>query len=557
MFNKCVPKDTSVSYQQQTLSRRALAADTPAPNHPVHRHHRTGAFPHLFIDARTLDDASRIEADLAIIGSGPAGISIARAFAGPNRQVCIVEAGGLERAPDIQALYQGENAGIRYPLETSRLRQFGGSSGHWGGFCRPLDPIDFTQRDWVPLSGWPIGREALDPYFEAASEIVEVAPARYEDLEYWAEKIDEPLVDWRAGRFMTRFFQFSPPTRFGQRYRAELEQSPDIRVLLNANVTNIAATPSAAGIDHLAVQTLTGRRHQVRAKRYVLAAGGIENARLLLLSDDVMPAGLGNQNDMVGRCFMEHPTLGGFADVVVADLRRLPEIFRDKVSIDGRDARVAYIPRGDYLRRERLLNASFTMSAFSDLRQDQPPADDSRVGQRDMVLAARPFLTDGGRPPRPDDPGYSGVRLGIGCACEQTPNLDSRVMLAEDTDALGLRRTLLDWRLTEQERRSFLANIASLGRELAAAGIGRMRPLLPDDGLWENVVGGGNHHMGTTRLSDDPRFGVVDRNCRVHGIDNLYVAGSSVFVTCGSANPTLNIIALAYRLVDHLKGQPA
>jgi len=511
----------------------------------------------LFIDARTLDDDSRVDADLAIIGSGPAGISIARAIASPAMRVCIVEAGGLEPSAEDQALYQGENTGIEYPLAGTRLRQFGGTSGHWGGFCRPLDPIDFEARDWVPLSGWPFGREALDPYLEAASAAVEVAPARFEDPGYWQQKTGEPLVNWRAGRIMTRFFQFSPPTRFGKRYRAELEQSPDIQVLLHANVTNIAAVPSAKAVDHLDVQTLTGRRHQVHARRYILAAGAIENARLLLLSSDVMPAGLGNQNDMVGRCFMEHPHMGGFADIVVADLGRLPRIYRESVPVDGRTARVAYIPDPDYLRRTRRLSASFTMSPVADLRAEDPGTDASLAGQRDMVQAARPFLTAGGRPPRPHDPGFSGTRFGVGCACEQTPNPDSRVTLADDTDPLGLRRVRLNWRLTEQERRSFIANIRALGRELAAAGIGRLRPLLPDDGLWEKVVGGGSHHMGTTRISDDPKRGVVDRDCRVHGIDNLYVAGSSVFVTSGSANPTLNILALAYRLVDHLKEQPA
>jgi choline dehydrogenase-like flavoprotein len=512
----------------------------------------------LFVDARTLADGSRLDADLAIIGAGPAGICIARAMAAAGTRVCVVESGGLTPEPQIQALYQGENAGITYPLAATRLRQFGGSSGHWGGYCRPLDPIDFEARDWVPLSGWPIGREALDPYWETASLAVQTAPARYEDPDYWAAQTGEPMVHWRCGRITTRFFQFSPPTRFGEHYRTELEQSERIQVLLHANVTRIAALPSAAAVDHLDVQTLSGRRHRVQARRYVLAAGGIENARLLLLSDDVMPAGLGNGYDMVGRCFMEHPHLGGFADMVIADLRRLPRIYREHVVIDGRAARVSYAPHADYLRRTRRLNISFTMSRVADLREDTATrSDPALAGQLDMLQAARPFLANGGGTSQPADAAGDGVRMGIGCACEQAPNPDSRVMLARDTDALGLRRTLLDWRLTEQDRRSLVANIEALGAAFAAAGIGRMRPRLGDDGQWGPQVAGGSHHMGTTRMSDDPRRGVVDRNCRLHGVDNLYVAGSSVFPTAGAANPTLNILALAYRLVDHLKGQPA
>jgi choline dehydrogenase-like flavoprotein len=512
----------------------------------------------LFVDARALEDGSRIDADLAIIGSGPAGISIARAMAAAGTLVCIVESGGFTPEPETQALYQGENAGIEYPLAATRLRQFGGSSGHWGGYCRPLDPIDFEARDWVSLSGWPFGREALDPYWEAASLAVQNAPARYEDLDYWATKTGEPLVQWRCGRMQTRFFQFSPPTRFGAHHRAELEQAKRIRVLLHANVTRIAALPSAAAVGHLDVRTLAGRHLRVHAKRYVLAAGGIENARLLLLSDDVMPAGLGNQHDMVGRCFMEHPHLGGFADVVIADLRRLPPIYREQMVVDGRAARVSYVPHPDYLRRTQRLNISFTMSPVADIRDDAATrADPALSGQLDMLAAAKPFITERRALAEPNAPAGAGVRMGIGCSCEQVPNPDSRITLGRETDALGLRRTRLDWRLTELDRRSLVGNIEALGAALAAAGIGRMRPKLENDGLWEQRVAGGSHHMGTTRMSDDPKRGVVDRHCRVHGIENLYVAGSSVFPTAGSANPTLNLLALAYRLVDHLRRQPA
>ncbi|MEJ2388464.1 MAG: gpW family head-tail joining protein [Chromatiaceae bacterium] len=397
------------------------------------------------IDARTLGDASRIDADLAIIGAGPAGITMARAFAGSSTPVCVVESGGLEPEAEIQALYQGENNGIQYPLAATRLRQFGGSSGHWGGFCRPLDPIDFETREWVPHSGWPFGREVLDPYWEAASAAVENAPARYEDGAYWVEKTGESLVDRRAGCYQTRFFQFSPPTRFGTRYRGELAEAPNIRVLLHANVTNIAAVPSAVAVNHLQVRTLTGLRHRVQARRYVLACGSIENARLLLLSNDVMPDGLGNQNGWVGRCFMDHPHLHSFADIVIADLGRLPPIYRGRILVDGRSAQVAYVPNPDYLRREKRLNISYTMAPAGELRCDQTQKDAVTAGQRDMLLAARPFLTDGGKSPQAEDPAYCGVRMGIGCACEQSPNPDSRVLLGEETDALGQRRTLLDW----------------------------------------------------------------------------------------------------------------
>lgn len=505
----------------------------------------------MIIDARTLPDGSQFEADLAIIGGGPAGIAIARAFAGTRFEVCLVESGGLAHDPEVQDLCAGETVGIPYSLTANRLRYFGGSTNHWGGYCRALDPIDFEPRDWVPHSGWPISRRDLDPYLGGACEVAEIAPARFEDKAYWSERTGEAPLAWTGGRIQERYFQFSPPTRFGQRYRADLEQAANVRVLLGANVMRIAAVPSARAVSHLDIRTLTGLNHRVRARFHVLATGGLENPRLLLLSNDVMANGLGNQNDLVGRFFMEHPHLGGFAELVSGDIARLPRIYRESLVVDGRPAKAAFVPDPQFLRRNRLLSASFTMSVAGQYRDTQDIEPDERAGaHRTMLRAARGFLTgDTAIPPGGDE----GVWLGIGCACEQVPNPDSRVTLGEARDALGQRRIRLDWRLTEQDRRSLVANIRALGTDLAALGIGRMLMQIDDDGQWPEIVAGGSHHMGTTRMSDDPKQGVVDRHCRVHGIDNLYVAGSSVFATSGSANPTINILALAYRLVDHLE----
>jgi choline dehydrogenase-like flavoprotein len=128
-------------------------------------------------------------------------------------------------------------------------------------------------------------------------------------------------------------------------------------------------------------------------------------------------------------------------------------------------------------------------------------------------------------------------------------------MLGDQRDALGLRRIRLDWRLAEADRRSLIAHVRNLATEFGALGIGRMRVDIGDPESWPAVVSGGSHHMGTTRMHDDPRQGVVDRDCRVHGLANLYVAGGSVFPTGGAANPTLTIVALTLRLADHLKAR--
>ncbi|MGB5465913.1 MAG: GMC family oxidoreductase [Sedimenticolaceae bacterium] len=506
----------------------------------------------MFIDARRLHQDSRLSADLAIIGAGPAGITLARSMIGRATRVCLVEAGGTVIDGPTQALYEGENVGIEYPLAASRLRYFGGSSNHWGGYCRTLDLIDLEQRDWLPDSGWPFGIDELQRYYEAASVIVEVAPARYSDRLYWQEKTGEHLREMPSGRMDLAFIQFSPPTHFGQRYGDELKAAANIDVLLNANVTNIGATQDGQSVQRLDIATLNGLRHRVDAKTFIVATGALENPRLLLLSNDVLPAGLGNQHDLVGRYFMEHPHLSEIGEVVVADIDRLPKIYWRPLPVDGRNAHAAFVPSDAFLRQNRLLNIQFTLGYRSGYRKDRAPGcSDIRAKHLEM-LAASSQLTGRGNPGSED---WLGAWLALGCACEQAPNPNSRVMLADERDVLGLRKIRLDWRLTETDRYSLVRHLANMAMEIGALGIGRMRIDLDDPEYWPPVVQGGSHHMGTTRMHDDPTRGVVDGNCKVHGIDNLYVAGGSIFPTSGAANPTLTIVALTLRLADHLKSK--
>jgi len=506
----------------------------------------------MFTDARSLPDHTTLEADLAIIGGGVAGITLARALAGSKTRVCVVESGGLEFDPQIQSLYEGENTGIDYSTTLTRMRFFGGSSNHWGGYCRPLDPIDFEARDWVPFSGWPFAFDELTPWYEPASEIVQIAPGHFRDRRYWQQQTGESLPALLTGRMRPLFVHFSPPTHFGTRYRAELEAAANVQVLLNANVTNIAAAENARAVNRLAIRTLNGLSHSVKARYYVLATGGLENARLLLLSNTVVTAGLGNHNDQVGRYFMEHPHLSGFAEIVAAELARLPKIFRERVKAEGRQAQVAFNPARAFLLERRLLNATFMVGLAGTYQAGAlaDPGDAKARAHRDMLLAAQHLLSDNGKPA---DPNTLGVWLGVGGSCEQVPNPDSRVSLSGQRDALGLPRLKLDWRLTEQDRLSFYANLRSLGLEFGALGFGRMVETVADRSDWPQPVAGGSHHMGTTRMSNDPSRGVVDRNCKVHDVENLYVAGSSVFPTSGSANPTLTLVALTLRLAGHLK----
>ncbi|MGH7564021.1 MAG: FAD-dependent oxidoreductase, partial [Gemmatimonadota bacterium] len=258
----------------------------------------------MLIDARELPDATEIDSDVCIVGAGAAGITIARELAGTPLRVCLLESGGLEFDPEIQALYSGENVGFPYyDADKFRLRFFGGTTNHWQGVCRPLDPIDFEARDWVPGSGWPIGRADLEPYYARAQTICQLGPLDYR-VSTWRTEGAAPFA--LPERWIeSRVFQQSPPTRFGQTYRDEIRDAANVRAYLHANVIEIEADSPPPSIRRMRLACLTGIRFTARARWYVLATGAVENARLLLASRRDVPEGLGNVHGWVGRTFME------------------------------------------------------------------------------------------------------------------------------------------------------------------------------------------------------------------------------------------------------------
>lgn len=270
----------------------------------------------MFFDARQLDQEQIIEVDICIIGAGAAGITIAREFIGTSTKVALIESGGLAYDAKTQSLYEGSNIGIvTFNPEINRLRYFGGTTNHWAGHCRPLDNIDFEKRRWVPYSGWPISRSDLDPYYVRAQPIVGLGPYKYEDLEFWQKKVGSPKLEFDENRLNTVVYNQSPPTRFGQEYRQELKDAKNINVYLNANVLDIKTNDMATRVTSLNIACIDGPHFPLKASIFILATGGMENARILLLSNNVNPAGLGNDNDMVGRYFMDHLVVRPGADI--------------------------------------------------------------------------------------------------------------------------------------------------------------------------------------------------------------------------------------------------
>ena len=491
------------------------------------------------MDARSVPAGSTIETDLAIIGGGPSGIALALALADAPIRMLLLESGGMNFDAATQNLYAGLEAGVPYiPLDATRLRYLGGCSNHWGGWCRPLDAVDFETRDWWPHSGWPFPRSEIEPYYARAQSLVEAGPFIYDAPARWGKTLGAPL-ELGAGGLYTTFFQFSKqrnsvlPTHFGQRYADDLRRIETLDLCLHANVTGLRLTSDANAVDRLDVATLSGNRFAVKPKLAVIATGGIETPRLLLASNDVMTAGIGNAHGLVGRFFADHPIPGETATLVVFDGRLAP-YYQNVQTANGANFRAAFAPENAYRRARRVAGSLATVEGEVQL-------DD--VGRAAVAETAAALGADA-----------THMRaFTLGCGMELAPDPERRLTLANAKDALGMPRLKLDMRVSDDDFLQYRNTLKEFGRQLLLARTGMIRILHTTRAEWLRVMDWGNHHMGTTRMHDDPGRGVVDSNSKVYGTSNLYVAGSAVFPTYGASNPTLNLLALVLRLADHLR----
>lgn len=495
-----------------------------------------------FLDARTIPQGTAIETDLAIIGGGPAGISLAMALVHSPIRILLLESGGMDFEAGTQKLYEGAETGVSYiPLDATRLRFLGGSTNHWGGWCRPLDESDFEKRPWVAHSGWPFPRKELEPYFPRAQDLVEAGPFLYDELKRHTPRLGE-MLPLGAGGVYTSFFQFSQwqgnkqhlPTHFGKRYEAELKQVPNLQTMLHANVTGLRLARDAAGLDRLDVATLAGYRFTVKPRYTVLAAGAIETARLLLASNDVMTTGVGNGNDLVGRYFADHAIPRDTATLVVFGGEIAP-YYKTTTNMRGAHFRATFSPTEAFKRARHVLGSLATVEQHVEL---------DALGKAAVAETAAALGVDA-RKAR----AYS-----LGCGIELMPDPERRLVLTGERDALGMPRLKLNMTISDGDFARYRKTIEELGRQLLAARSGMIRLDRKTRAEWLAAMDWGNHHLGTARMHDDPKQGVVDANAKVHGIANLFVAGSSVFPTYGSSNPTMNLVALTLRLAEHVKG---
>lgn len=463
--------------------------------------------------------------DVVVIGAGAAGITIARELGNAGLKVALTEAGGLSYSEESQSVYEGSVEGHTYDLRETRLRYLGGTTNHWSGWCRPMDEQNFEPNADVVLPPWPIKRSTLDTYLSPALDILDIDP----DVEWQPQSRSGHAFDTRLNDYDLEevLWHWSEPTRFKDKYYDELATHGNIRVLLHYSLIDLESEPDGTITGAVFRDTVRGEDASVPAEVYVLATGGIENARLLLYFNQKNGTQYGDVSGLLGKRFMEHPHIR-VGDFVVID-PTYPHIS------DARGEMRFFKPSWRYQKQEGILSAAIRMYPHRE--------EDAQQRIRDLARLTR--LPD-------SDTWRAGI---IYTVSEQFPTPENKVTLSDTArDSLDIPRSELHWHMTPLDYKTVRRTVRRFADFLMEIDMGRCRF---DEWIFDEereiTPGYGKHHMGTTAMADNERDGVVNPDSLLFGTKNFYVAGSSVFPTGGYANPTLTIVQLSLRLADHIK----
>ena len=550
----------------------------------------------MLIDAEALHNNAIVRADVAVVGAGPAGIVLALELAQAGYEVALIESGRLGFSKPIQTLSEVSafDPQCHAPMAECTRRQVGGASTIWGGRCVPYDPVDFDQRDYIPDSAWPVTYEELTPYFQRACDYFLCGQAEFNlhQIPSIAQKSIVPgLPD---GHVLTSTLErWSLPTNFGQEYGPALKRSRRIKLLYGLTCTEIETHEQGTQVQALVGKTLNGKTVRVQGQQYVLAGGALNTTRLLLASDRRHPGGIGNHSGLLGRFYMGH--LSG--EIATVQFTTTPQktVFKFDRDPDGVYLRRRFSFSREFLHDQKLAN----IVAWLGVPQFADPSHRNGILSLAHLALNSPVLGRYLRTKVPRELGfhdtktspwthgtnilkdlgntltfvpgfayqrflarrkipalfvYSGANeYPLHYHSEQQPNPNSRVSLSDERDILGLRKLVIDLRCTPQDIDTVVRAHRYWDDHLRRYGCGQLK-FLTDD-LEARVLAqfrDGFHQVGTTRMAARPGEGVVDGDCRVHGMDNLFVASSSIFVTSGQANSTFMIIVLALRLSIHL-----
>jgi choline dehydrogenase-like flavoprotein len=547
----------------------------------------------MILNANKITSKDTLKCDLCIVGAGAAGITLALEFADSNIDVILLEAGNISNSGKSQQLYQGSVTDrLRHlPTDQARYRQLGGTTSMWGGRCLPYDQIDFDKRSYVPYGNWPIDRQQLDPYYVKAHTYCQCGDFKYTIKDAIPNAIPEMIPGFKDGDLVsTTIERWSPPTHFGKVYKSRLENAANIRVFLNAVATDIETNENGDHATGLTVHTYQDNSFKINAKNIVLAGGGFEVTRLLLNSNKIHKKGIGNHSDWLGRGYMPH-IHGVISRIKFND--DLPIVFGYEQDASGVYCRRRLWPSEASQKKHKILNAYFLLDrpllgdpdhgnallslAFLTKRlKKQDAGEDIGTGKFGLywshikniltgsagIISVLPqfsrkrFLQNRRIPSLLLKPKNNAFSLYF--QTEQVPNRDSRITLSNEKDRFGLSRINVDFKISAFDVASVHKTHQLIGDELKKQGLGELtfnsdNPI-EDIRNCHAVMG---HHIGTTRMSSDKKEGVVDENCQVHDVANLFIASSSIFATSSQANPVLTTVALTIRLADHLKKQYA
>ncbi len=551
----------------------------------------------MLVETGSLQDGEQIESEVTIVGAGAAGIVIAIELAKAGMDVVLVESGDKGPSPDIQALADAHDLGKNYhpPIDECTRLQLGGASVIWGGRCIPFDPIDFAKREYIPHSEWPVQYSELAQYFEAVCGYLRCGEAEFDIRNIPGISQISIVPGLNDGGVLTSRIERWSVIDFGKEYARELAESPHIRLLCGVSCTEIECSGNSGAVSSICGKTLSGKSIKLASKKYVLTAGGLNTTRLLLNSDRVHPGGIGNHSGLLGRFYTGHIS-GRIAKVAFStDPKKTAYGFgrdkdgvylRQRFSFDSETLNrhkignivgwlvnpqlsdpshgngvlsFAYLvlssPFGRFLVSEAIRKAAVTGAKGSSIHHIR-----NMFCDLPRTLHFMGSFGYGRYLAKPRTPGFfqysKANQYDLHYFGEQTPNPDSRVSITDHRDKLGMRRIHIEHRYLQQDIDNVIEAHKLWDAHLRQQGCGALEYL---DGDLPSTIGenanDGFHQIGTTRMSDKPEEGVVDKHGKVHHIDNLYIASSSTFVTASQANSMFTILAFAARLSRHLAGE--